>query len=312
MFLLGVAAVGGIIFIFYGIENISYWLNLGQHDHGARLKSLVGLTQSPTFYLGLFVVFCGILKLMRPLINYGLIITICSITTLTSGLYFTHYAYVAVLPAVMYRFYEDGNLRNHLSLVLVLGFMALISPLKSFVHLSASIINKEPEHFLFDRSKFKAIENRIDLGECAARLSGLIGPSDVCLLTKDVEKLVKSKNGIDGLKILNMTELRTLNGTPGLEMPKGHPLWYDYGIALYENEKIMIKKEIENGIYDVILLQSTLPSGADISKILDAIEKSRKYIGGGNTYYSPSNYTDCGLQEDDSCKIRLFKKAVNQ
>ena len=71
------------------------------------------------------------------------------------------------------------------------------------------------------------------------------------LLNRDVLKSGKP------LRVLNMTELTTLAVEMPYQLERGpdQPLWYHYGVAMFEREAQLFENRIRNKQYDLVLFE---------------------------------------------------------
>jgi hypothetical protein len=148
----------------------------------------------------------------------------------------------------------------------------------------------------------------MDLGNCYRRLNNILGTQDTCSLIVDTKGLIEKKILPVNGTILNLSELRIINSLIGYNTPKGHPLWYDEKIALYQREEDLIKKQIINGAFDIILFQTKDLSDENLGLLNDFFHSSIRARYNLRTYVSPSDLTDCTFVAQCPRNIWFFYK----
>jgi hypothetical protein len=303
-YILGFSLIIIILFYFYSIENMMYWINIGQHG-----PSRNPLQNQPSilFVISILSIIYGLYKNINMYIICGSIVFISSISINTSGLYFTHFYFVGGLIPILF-----NNLKLNITIKSICSITILLYLIKSILisnfFLMENFIKKSPEHYLFG-SKYITKELKIiNMEECSYKLKNVFAPKDTCNLINDIQSLNENniipRNGI----ILNLSELRVINTMFKYEIPVGHPLWYDKDISLYPNETIAIKKQIYSGIFDIIILQ---PDEINLEKdglLSDLMNSDVRFLYSIKKYTSPTDLTDCSFKEQCPKNIWLLYK----
>lgn len=83
----------------------------------------------------------------------------------------------------------------------------------------------------------------------------VMGSDDSIIMIEQLQEMFKGK-ATGTLKVLNISELTPLYAELGSAPPLHYPLWYHNKISLFPREIQIIDQDIDNNLFDVIVLQN--------------------------------------------------------
>jgi len=149
-FLIGFSIILVFFIALYKFKNLSYWFNLGQYPHQHRRPSVLQLFNTITL-LGFLATMLGLAYRLRNFVVYGLLILMSSVTTFTSGLFFSHYYAFFCIPIITFHSFKKKRLRFFRLLLLPISLFVLLPVLANPYYIFENILTKEPEHYYFKK-----------------------------------------------------------------------------------------------------------------------------------------------------------------
>jgi hypothetical protein len=297
-----------IMVLQYEWVHLSYWLNFGQPHQSKRIPQWTQMLRRDVF-LGAALVFCAFKFANRMLFTWALVVLMAWVTVLTSGQLVTHFYALWVLPLVM--FYKDLHPAWRWFRWVLTG-MCLLMLLPIAKHASVyirSVAAGQVIHPMFHDTWLKqGSPVLVDLGTCEAQRHRVFGSPDSCRLVADLHKLKRERNFKHGGFILNFSEATQLAEMLNLRAPQGHPLWYHGGISYFPIEHQRVLKEIDSGLYEVIVLTDWGPDYKGLeAQVMAAVQRSSKYSPAGATYESSFGLSNCLSRS--MCRISVYVRA---
>jgi len=301
-FIFGFFLIAFLIAIFFNIDDLTYWMNFGGGNKEDRLQNLLIVFKRPGIYLSILLFFVALKKKNRSLLIYAAIATSSSISTVMSGLSYTHFYYVFMIPAVLSHLRNSQLSKKLWAPILFFGVIAILFPAGRAYFVAENIVLDKYDHYQFNHRKNHIDDIKmIDLGTCVSNFKGVYVPDDICKLTDELNSKFQEKN--NG-KLLNFSELTFIPHLLGMKNIYGQPLWYHSGVTFYEKERELLIKALKNGVFDLIIYQPTrIPEGFPI----ELITKNNKYEPSNKKYITP---TKIGKKNQDCnyCYVTYYSR----
>jgi len=260
LFVISTAAVVTIFILLTDAEQFRYWFNYGQEPHKILSISKGLLFGALSLFFGALGLFIALIALARNnfrLLVASMFIVAAAVSSSTSGLYFTHYYFVAFLPVII-----DECLRMKIrfkALVLAGSALMMIAPAKNVYRVFESVALHRPEHFFFDYRKLSRPMVGFP-GELDAFSPHTQAPQKTIDAILELKRIATEKRAAAdglGLKVLNITELSPIYAELGAEPPKGYPLWFHTNVSLFPQQIAQLDSLFAGQEFDIILLQGT-------------------------------------------------------
>jgi hypothetical protein len=279
---------------FFSRYGISYWFNLGQDPHSARVsgfdlaESFFGFSQWIKFYLFIILLlllsfsksikhfFSGTSDILFFILTLGILVeaAIFQVTSYTppdNNIFFHSFAFAFI----MHRLHISGiiSLNNKwFFCVCLLGILIWWSGnywkyLQRVV--SRTFIEKKPNSYengenVVNRKTY-IIKQTPELGIPLNKwvLSDLSTLKGIYLPVPTIEGITRLRKmplfqNKSNLKVLNMSELTSLAAEIPFELEKGshYPLWYHLGVGMFNKQAAFFEQRVRDQYYDIILFEN--------------------------------------------------------
>tara|TARA_B100000886_G_scaffold307078_1_gene239889 strand:+ start:41685 stop:43211 length:1527 start_codon:yes stop_codon:yes gene_type:complete len=295
----------GLLFfiIFYNLNDILYWFNLGQLHHTSKRPGFTRTSQTPQFYLSLICLFFSLRKKDLSLLISFLVLITSVVCSQISGLDYTAGFFVFVIPLVFFKFKDYLFIKNRFFSFMSIVLLSLASvsnnSLRAFQVFKGYISGKY-EPFTMESEDFKS--SSVGFESCYDEFKGNYVPSSVCTQLKLVKSNLNQLNKKDYL-FLNMSELTMLHSIFDAKYPNKLPLWFHENVTLFEREKNIIINSIKNSEYKLIALQATHDKWEGFYDVaLKEINTNQDYREIGDRLFISAYGVLENKEEDKKCK----------
>jgi hypothetical protein len=294
LFVISTSAVVTIFILLTDAEQFRYWFNYGQEPHKIRSISKRGLLSGGA--LGWFIALIALARNNFRLLVASMFIVAATVSSSTSGLYFTHYYFVAFLPVIIDECLRMKIRFKALVLLVVLAGSSrmMIAPAKNVYRVFESVALHRPEHFFFDYRMLSRPMVGFP-GELDAFSRHAQAPQQTIDAILELKRIATEKRAAadgTGLKVLNITELSPIYAELGAEPPKGYPLWFHTNVSLFPQQIAQLDSLFAGQEFDIILLQGTHEGLTETYKnFLSILSANSSYELQRKIQDSPSNAT---------------------
>lgn len=283
LFTLFVGLVGALFVLPFLNHGFLYWFNYGQPPHYSRisaydiLNEILGASQWIKFYLLCTLLILGfrlekfkVLWHNKPEFLFGLItvgillqafiIQVTSYTPVDGNIYFHSFAFAFLFS----HFFAQARLEKvyvFISACMLIVFWWSGVYWNRFLgpRVKSLLPAKElPEHVI-SKNTFIISNDTVEMD----RANWVVSDFETFERVKLPEETIQGMKRLEALlagmgndiKVLNMSELTPLAHEFGFEIPKGQPLWFHQGVAIFQPEVDMLCTKIENQEYDIIMFE---------------------------------------------------------
>lgn len=280
LLVISTAAVIVICILLTDVELFRYWFNHGQEPHIIHTPSIHKLLSGGA--LGWFIFIFSMCNNNYRLFVASMIIIAATITNNTSGLYFTHYYFVAFLAVVIDECLQIKTRFKVLLVLLVLSgsFAMMIGPFKNVKSVFESVLKHRPEHFLFDYRLLSraTVSFPHELQIFSSHTQAPQQTIDLILELKRMSVELNKTSKDTTFKVLNISELTPIYAELQSVPPIGLPLWFHTNVALFPREIELLEKLLSGQEYDLILIQGTHEGLTDTyKKFFSIMKKNNSY-----------------------------------
>lgn len=247
-----------IIALIYLVDSAQffYWFNYGQPPHEIRKIHIWDFANHGNLLLPALLGFYFSYRTRRIDLLFAGIFFICAfVVSSTSGLDYTAFFFFLFLPLLVQTVMDKQLVaRRWVSILLLMISLACLAfPAKYLFRLVQTTVLAKAEPFSFRHVYVTRPVNTFP--ESMPYFKNVMGSDDSIIMIEQLQEIFKGK-ATGALKVLNISELTPLYAELESAPPLHYPLWYHNKISLFPGEIRMIDQDIDNNLFDVIVLQN--------------------------------------------------------
>ena len=279
-----------------------YWFNYGQPPHEIRKIHIWDFVNHGNLFVPACIGFYYAYRTLRIDLLFAGIFFICSFVVLsTSGLDYTGFYYFLFLPLLVQTVIDRQIVKNKwISILLLIAVLSCSAfPMKYLYRLVQTTILARAEPYSF---RYLYVTRPVQsYPPTMPYFQNVMGSDDSVQMIEQLQEIAKDQTAAlnrqanSGLKVLNMSELTPLYAELRSVPPLHYPLWYHTNIALFPKEIALIDRDIDNTVFDVVILQNAHGQG-NFEEFLARLQGNPQYQSlREKGFVSPSTSTgdDC-------------------
>ena len=312
IFLTSAVFIVGMFIFFTDFNSFKYWFNYGQSPHLMRGINWTARFNSLFLTFGVFLF--GLFMLNLKIMVSSAFFLAAIITSATSGLPFTHYYFMAFIPII---WFEALKMQFQLKLtftifISIFLFLFIVAPFRDIFYIFESMALKQPEHYFFNyrMNSSSMVPMTKKLNSFSGKIYAPQETIDSIILVKDLVEKLRVEFKVTSPLVLNMTELTPIYSEINVEPPIGLPLWFHTNISLFPKEIDMLKGQLSENLYDVIMVQGAHEGlTSTYQNFLSILNANNEYKLISHVKNTPAMATSPWLHGDDGDIWIYVKKA---
>ncbi|MES2977762.1 MAG: hypothetical protein V4731_05005 [Pseudomonadota bacterium] len=296
------AAAGMLVVFIYATDaaKFAYWFNYGQAPHGRR-----GLSVASFSVLGFATAVVALVRNDFRLLIAAAFIIASSVTKTTSGIYWTHYYFVAFLPLLID---EAMRIKPPLKVLLLPAILYFaFQPARDSAYTLRQAAYSVRMKLFPEAMKSPAVLTSFPTGLIAFSPRTQV-PSETLEVILELKRTASEIRALKGqkaeLKVINVTELTPIYAELGVAPPLGLPLWFHTGISLFPQEIEQLSNTFSGSDYDIVLVQATheglMPT---YQRFLSVLRANESYMLWREIRGSPAN---ASMYCEPNCPANIF------